>query len=87
MIQLYKLGVDSGVLIISIENNSPAQKCGLREGDIIIGFDKQNISGIDQLQKGLTEKLVGVESCIEIIRHTEKLTLNITPEEFVAKNK
>ena len=67
--------------------NSPAQKCGLREGDIIIGFDKKNISGIDQLQKGLTEKLVGVESCIEIIRHTEKLTLNITPEEFAAKNK
>ena len=51
-----------------IEKNSPAQKAGLSEGDIIIGFDDQPVSGIDDLHKQLTDMQVGKESNIKILR-------------------
>jgi S1-C subfamily serine protease len=67
--------------VVSIENDSPAQRAGLSEGDIIIGFDGQNITGIDDLHKVLTEEKVGVKTPLTIIRRAEKMVMNIIPEE------
>jgi S1-C subfamily serine protease len=62
--------------------NSPARKAGLLKGDIIVAFSSQSVTGIDNLQKLLNEQLVGAESDITIIRRTEKLDLELVPEEF-----
>jgi S1-C subfamily serine protease len=80
-VRFYHLPVESGVLVVSIEENSPAKRAGLSEGDIIIGFDGQPVSGIDDLHKLLTEEKVGVKTTLTVIRHTEKLNLPIIPEE------
>ncbi|HEY5595133.1 MAG TPA: trypsin-like peptidase domain-containing protein [Nitrospiria bacterium] len=81
LVRFHDLPVESGVLIISIEPNSPAQKAGLLEGDLIIGYDRQPIAGIDDLHKVLTEKQVGVTAPLTILRRTEKMVLKIVPEE------
>jgi S1-C subfamily serine protease len=81
IVRFYHLPVESGILVVSIEENSPAQRAGLSEGDIIVGFDRQPISGIDDLHRMLTEEKVGVKTALTILRHTEKLNLNIIPEE------
>jgi S1-C subfamily serine protease len=78
------LPVESGILIISIEDDSPADKAGLLERDVIIGFDEEAIASIDDLHKVLTEERVGVKSSLTIIRRSEKLVLNIVPEESAA---
>jgi S1-C subfamily serine protease len=75
------LPVESGILVVSVEENSPAQRAGLSEGDIIIAFDSQPVTGIDDLHRMLTEEKVGVRTELTIIRHTEKLNLDIIPEE------
>jgi S1-C subfamily serine protease len=75
------LPVESGILVVSVEENSPAQRAGLSEGDIIIAFDGQPVTGIDDLHRMLTEEKVGVRTKLTIIRHTEKLNLDIIPEE------
>jgi S1-C subfamily serine protease len=80
-VRFFHLPVESGVLVVSIENNSPAQGAGLSEGDVIIGFDGQFIAGIDDLHRFLTEDKVGVKTSLIIIRGSEKLVLNIVPEE------
>jgi S1-C subfamily serine protease len=69
------------LLVVSVEENSPAQRAGLVEGDIIIGFEDQPIAAIDDLHKVLTEERVGVKTGITIIRRTEKVVLEIVPEE------
>ena len=56
-------------------------QCGLGEGDVINGFDGQPIGGIDDLHKGLTEEKVGVKTALTILCRSEKLTLEIVPEE------
>lgn len=85
VVRFYQLEVDSGVLVISIEPNSPAQKAGLLEGDLIVGYDRQPISGIDDLHKALTENAVGATAALTIIRHTEKITFDIVPQESKIK--
>jgi S1-C subfamily serine protease len=84
LINFYDLPVESGILIISIEDDSPADKAGLLERDVIIGFDQEAIASIDDLHKVLTEERVGVKSSLTIIRRSEKLVLNIVPEESAA---
>ena len=81
IVRFYHLPVESGILVVSVEDRSPAQKAGLSEGDIIIGFDGHPIAGIDDLHKILTEEKVGVKTPLTIIRRTEKLVLDIVPEE------
>ena len=81
IIRFYHLSVESGVSVVSTEQNSPAQRAGLLEGDVIVGFDGQPISGIDDLHRLLTEEQIGVRSQLTIIRCSEKIVLDIVPEE------
>jgi S1-C subfamily serine protease len=81
IVRFYNLPVESGVLIVSIEKNSPAAQAGLREGDVIIAFNEKPVGSIHELHKMLMAEQIGLQSQIEIIRHTEKLTLTITPAE------
>jgi S1-C subfamily serine protease len=81
IVRFYRLPVESGILVVSVEEGSPAQKAGLSEGDMIVGFDGQPIAGIDDLHKILTEEKVGLKTTLTIIRRTEKLNLSIIPEE------
>jgi S1-C subfamily serine protease len=81
IVRYYDLAVASGILVISFEGNSPARNAGVREGDIIVGFDDHVTSGIDDLHKLLSEDRIGHKSSLTIIRGTQKLTLEVIPEE------
>jgi S1-C subfamily serine protease len=81
IVRFYNLPAEKGVLIASVEKNSAAERAGLLAGDIIIAFNDQLISGIDNLQSLLTEELIGLKSRITIIRHTERMTIAIVPNE------
>jgi S1-C subfamily serine protease len=83
LVRFHDLPAQSGVLILSVENDSPAQKAGLREGDVIVEFDNQPIASIDDLHKLLTEEKAGVKTPLTMIRRSEKLTFSIVPEESV----
>jgi S1-C subfamily serine protease len=84
IVRFHDLPVESGVLIISIEPNSPARKSGLIEGDVIIGFDGRSTAGIDDLHRVLTENRVGVTAPLMILRRSKVITLDIVPEESKA---
>jgi S1-C subfamily serine protease len=81
IVRFYNLPVESGILVVSFEENSPARKAGLLEGDIIVGFDDRAIAGIDDLHKLLTEERIGHKSKLVVIRGTQKLDLEVVPEE------
>jgi S1-C subfamily serine protease len=80
-VRALRLPVESGVLVASIEDGSPAQRAGLGKGDMIIAFDGKPVAGIDDLHRILTEEKVGVPSMVTIIRGSEKKVLEIVPEE------
>ncbi len=86
VVRFYRLAAESGILVVSMEENGPAQKAGLSEGDIIIAFDGQPVAGIDDLQRLLTEEKVGVKTTVTILRRAEKLNLGIVPEESMPRD-
>ena len=75
----HQLSVESGVLVVSLEQGGPAEKAGVKLGDRIVGFNGQPVRSIDDLQLLLTEQQVGVPSKITVLRLTEKLELEVTP--------
>ena len=48
---------------------------------MIVDFNGHPIGGVDDLHKQLTGAQVGVRSTLTVIRHTEKLRLEVVPEE------
>ena len=81
IVRFHNLPVERGILVVAVEGGSPAQRAGVLEGDVIVGYGGQPISGIDQLHRVLTEKQVGVHSSLTVIRKGEKQALTIVPEE------
>ena len=81
VVRLNGLGVESGVMVVSVEAQSPAEKGGLLEGDVIVGYDDHPIQGIDTLHQLLTEEKVGVKAVVTLVRRGEKMTLPIVPQE------
>jgi S1-C subfamily serine protease len=86
-VRFYNLAVESGVLVVSTEEDSPARRAGLAEGDVIIGYGEQPVARIDDLQRFLTDEEVGLSTTVTIIRRTEKLVLPIVPEEATSKSR
>ena len=81
VIRFYNLPLETGVLVASVEKDSPAQRAGLREGDIIVSFNERPIGTIHDLHKMLVSEQIGVAAKLVAIRHTEKLELSILPAE------
>ncbi|BAZ09177.1 serine protease [Calothrix sp. NIES-4071] len=77
----HELSKERGILVISTEANSPARSSGLREGDVIVGFNSQPIGSIDELHKFLTHDRVGIRASVTILRKNQKLVLDIIPEQ------
>lgn len=76
--------VDSGVLVAGVETGGPADRAGLRDGDLIVAYDGQPVADIDDLHRLLTEDRLGVDSQITIVRGVETLTLTIASAEAAA---
>ena len=81
VIRFYNLPLETGVLVVSVEKDSPAERAGLREGDVLIAFNERPIGTIHDLHKMLVGEQIGVPAKLLIIRHTEKLELSILPAE------
>jgi len=85
VIRFYNLERETGVVVVGIEDRSPARTAGLREGDVIVALtvanDEKPVAGVDDLHRLLTDAQVGARCTLVVIRHTEKLSLPIFPEE------
>jgi S1-C subfamily serine protease len=81
VVRHFQLPNETGLLVLGVEPGSPASRAGLREGDIVVEFNSHAIAGIDDLHKHLTGERVSVKTTLTVIRHNEKLALEITPEE------
>jgi S1-C subfamily serine protease len=81
----HHLPASSGIRVMSIEPGSPAATAGLREHDIIVAFDGQPVSGVDDLHRLLTEDRIGVASTIVAVAGPERRELTIVPVEITRR--
>jgi S1-C subfamily serine protease len=79
LVRGHNLAVSSGIFVVSFEPNSPAERAGLKEGDMIVGFNEVPVPDIDVLHRLLTDHQPGVPAAVTVLRSTEKLTLWVEP--------
>jgi membrane-associated protease RseP (regulator of RpoE activity) len=72
-------GVAHGVLVSSVEENSPAEKAGLKAGDVITEADGQQVGDADDLVRALGAKDEG-EVTLNVVRDKQRRTVRVTPE-------
>ncbi len=85
-----KLPVDEGVLVHSGENpedaavlpNSPAEKAGIRDGDLIVSIDGTKLTKDESLLRLIQMKSPGDTVAVVLLREGKKLTLQVTVEEM-----
>jgi membrane-associated protease RseP (regulator of RpoE activity) len=66
---------DSGVLVASVEEDSPAAKAGVKVGDIIVGVDGQEVESSSDLRRALKDKKDGDSVRIEVLRGRTRQSL------------
>jgi len=77
----FHLAVQGGVLVTDVAPDSPASVAGLRPRDIIIGMDDGVVGRVDDLQRLLTEELIGRDAELSILRAGSQQTLRVRPAE------
>jgi S1-C subfamily serine protease len=80
--RLQQLAVSTGVLVVSVDSDSPAAVAGVRSGDMIVGLGNDVVGGVDALQRHLTEEAVGVPTTMTVLRRGERRTLTVIPIEL-----
>lgn len=81
LIRFFNLTLETGVLVVSIEAGSPAERAGIQERDLVIGFDDHDVPNIDTLHRLLSERELGVAATLTVLRFPEKKVLAVMPEE------
>ncbi|MBL8672491.1 MAG: trypsin-like peptidase domain-containing protein [Alphaproteobacteria bacterium] len=75
------LDQDSGVLVLELEPDGPAQRAGIEPGDMVVGLDGAPLTGIDDVLRRLTGDHAGRAVDVVVLRRAERLVLRIVPEE------
>jgi S1-C subfamily serine protease len=76
--QELNLAVESGVGVGSVEGGSPADKAGLKRGDIIVRAAGQDIANSGDLLRVLTEHRSGEKVTVEYYRGGERKQTEVT---------
>jgi len=68
---------EAGLLLVGVEDNSPASQGGLLVGDILVGLGGQPLGDADELAARLVGDLVGQPAALEVLRGGQPLTLKV----------
>jgi len=74
----FGLSEKKGVLIAGVLENSPAQKAGIKEGDVITHFDEKKINNVKEMLNIVSKTEVGSKIKVTLLR--DKKPLNVTVE-------
>jgi len=70
-----KLPGEGGVEITRVAADSPAEKAGLKTGDVVMQFNGMKVEGLEQLSRLVRETPVGREVKLEIFRNGAAQTI------------
>jgi S1-C subfamily serine protease len=76
-----RLAAAAGVLVASVEPGSPAETCGLREGDDILSLGDTPVTGVDDLHRLLTAERIGEPCSMMVLRNLARRTITVVPGE------
>jgi serine protease Do len=68
-----------GALVSNVAEDSPAAKAGIKQGDVIVGYQQAPIEDAAALQRAVTGTSVGAKAVVKVIRngHEQELTATV----------
>jgi S1-C subfamily serine protease len=82
LVDKYKLPVRSGVEVMALEEDGPAQTAGVWIEDVIVGFGDHPVESIDDLHRLLTQLPIGIGATMIVLREGRRLDRLIVPSEY-----
>jgi S1-C subfamily serine protease len=77
------LSVDAGVLVVAAVDGGPADKAGIREGDVIVALNNEPVTTVLELQASLRQQYnVGDSVAVTVVRGDDERTIDVTLEEM-----
>jgi serine protease DegQ len=78
MVEALKLPRTRGALITGVMRNGPADKAGLKPGDILVGVDETAISDTTTMLNQIAQLKPGSTSKLSVVRGSQQLALQVT---------
>ena len=73
-----KLGQSTGLMLIGVEKDSPAEKGGLLQGDVLVALGAHAVTDVDDLQAALGPASVGQAVAVKLVRGGEVKDVSVT---------
>ncbi|HWO58178.1 MAG TPA: PDZ domain-containing protein [bacterium] len=71
---------DGGVLVNEVEKDSPAEKAGLKAGDVIVEVGHRKVYDTDDVRRAIQRAEDGDKVAVRVLRGKEDLTVDVTVE-------
>jgi serine protease Do len=80
------MGVEGarGALVSEVIKGSPAQKAGLKQGDVVVAFNGKEIRDASQLRNEAASTTIGKEARVTVLREGNKLEIPVRIESMQA---
>jgi S1-C subfamily serine protease len=74
-----KVKQEAGIMVLSVEDGTPAKQAGLAFGDVLLRFNGQSVSNSENLASLLGEEAIGQKAKLSVLRGGGVVELEITP--------
>ena len=72
-----RLPRESGVLVVDVVPGTPAERAGIKAGDILASLDEQTLENVPQYYEAMYHKTVGEKAVIAILRKSDRLRFEL----------
>jgi S1-C subfamily serine protease len=81
-----RTGHREGLLVVEVLPGSPAERAGLRAGDILLSVGEQPVANAESLQKLLFADAIGIKLELSLLRDGAERRAVAVPEEMTDRN-
>ena len=67
-----------GALISDVNEDSPAEQAGIKQGDVIIGYQGSSVQDPVALQRSVTRTPIGTKAAVKVARNGNEMDLTVT---------
>ncbi|MFZ1684979.1 MAG: PDZ domain-containing protein [Candidatus Zixiibacteriota bacterium] len=76
----------NGVLVSDVDRDSPAEKAGIKAGDVIVAIDGEKVADSRDVRDLVQDRKVGTTASIDVLRDHKPMTLKVQVEKRKSGN-
>ncbi|MDX1409845.1 MAG: trypsin-like peptidase domain-containing protein [Saprospiraceae bacterium] len=77
-----RLKLNAGVLVRKVEAMGPASRSDLKQGDVILAIEGNEVGSFDALHRSLDESRIGERVQVQVLRNNTVTTVHLVPQEL-----